>query len=176
MATDCGKLFEKELEKAFRRLRQYHLVGWHRLTDTSAARGVTVGQQPSDYLLALPEGSRSPLGGQRLFFVEAKASEKYSSLTKSMMEPSQRGAIKFYRELLHLPYLVLFYSSVTGDLQVWDGAEVTKDTRIDKLSPLTTLRGVGTGMAINHSSIADHLLSFFAVPAKTEIINLMGEV
>lgn len=37
MSTDIGKIFEKEIQKVFRALRESHLLGWHRLADRGAA-------------------------------------------------------------------------------------------------------------------------------------------
>ena len=168
MAADIGKAFEKELQVVLRSLKESHLLGWHRLTDTGAA-GAIVQAQPSDYLLALPYGSRGLLG-QRLFFMEAKASEVKDSLTKQAMQPAQRGAIQFYRELLRLPYLVFFYAAERGVLQVWDGAAVVQEERVSRDYLLAELEGAGYGMKLNKDRVASYLVEFFALPSKAETL------
>ena len=165
MATDIGKIFEKEIQKVFRALRESHLLGWHRLADTGAAGGSIVAAQPSDYLLALPAGARSPLAGQRLFFCEVKASEKNSTLTKQAMQPAQRGAISFYRELLKLPYLVLFYDAERGVIQVWDGAAVVQEERISKSYLLASIENAGHGIKLNADVVSRGLADYFALPS-----------
>lgn len=165
MATDIGKIFEKEIQKVFRALRESHLLGWHRLADTGAAGGSIVAAQPSDYLLALPPGSKSPLGGQRLFFCEVKASEKKPALTKQAMQPAQRGAVSFYRELLGLPYLVLFYDAERGVLQVWDGSAVVQDEKINSRHLLAALECAGCGIRLNQERVGAFLVNFFEMPA-----------
>lgn len=168
MAADIGKIFERELQAVLRSLKESHLLGWHRLTDTGAA-GSIVQAQPSDYLIALPFGSRG-LFGQRLIFMEAKASLKKRSLTKQAMQPAQRGAIQFYRELLRLPYLVFFYAAERGALQIWDGAAVVQEEKINQEYLLTELEDAGFGMKLNKDKVANHLAEFFELPCKTETL------
>ena len=167
MAVDCGKLFEKELEACFRSLKETHLLGWHRLPDTGAAGGSVIQAQPSDYLLALPPGSRSPLDGQRLLFVEAKASEKKPALSRAAMQPAQRGAVCFYRNLLNLPYLVLFYDAADGALQVWDGAAIPGAGRLDQKYCLARLERAGFGTKLNHQAVCDFFAGWFQIPHKS---------
>lgn len=170
MATDIGKLVEKELETVFRALKESHLLGWHRLPDTHSAGGQLIGEQPSDYLVALPPGSHSPLNDQRLLFVELKASEKYTSFNKSMMQPAQRGAVNLYRLVLQLPYLILFYSAKSGTLQVWDGEVAVSETRIDKLSPIIAFENVGEGARLNEQAFSKALSDLFQLPPKSKTL------
>lgn len=169
MATDIGKLFEKEMQGVFNALKESHLLGWHRLADSGTAGGFVQGQ-PSDYLVALPPGSRSPLDGQRLMFVEVKASEKNAALTRKAMQPSQRGAICYYRELLKLPYLVIFYDATAGCLQVWDGAAVPGEGRIDPRYCLARFDSAGYGAKLNKSAVAAFLVDWFQIPHKSGIL------
>lgn len=174
MAQDIGKIFEKELEKVFRSLKESHLLGWHRLADTSAAGGSIINAQPSDYLLALPPGSRSPVDGQRLLFVEAKASEKHRSLTKGAMQPSQRGAVSLYRVMLQLPYLVLFWDAANGSLQVWDGAAAVDEARISDRYQLAEFNGVGAGIRLNTERVAEVLAGWFDLPGKAKTLEIFN--
>lgn len=170
MATDIGKLIEKELEKVFRSLKESHLLGWHRFPDTTSAGGHIIGEQPSDYLLALPPGSACIQGGQRLLFVELKSSEKSTTLTKSALQPAQRGAIQFYRNLLQLPYIVLFYSAKTGTLQVWDGSLVVSEERINTLSPYRVFERVGSGAKLDQRAVTSALVDLFELPPKSKTL------
>lgn len=167
MSTDIGKLFEKEMQGVFNALKESHLVGWHRLADTGAAGGSIIQGQPSDYLLALPPGSRSPLDGQRLMFVEVKASEKEAFLTRKAMKPAQRGAICYYRQLLKLPYLVIFYDAQRGNLQVWDGAAIPGTGKLDKLHCLAQFEAVGYGAKLTQAHVAEALADWFQIPQKS---------
>ena len=169
MAVDIGKIFEKELEKVFRSLKESHLMGWHRLPDTSSAGGHIIGEQPSDYLLALPPGSCS-LNDQRLLFMEAKASEKHTGLTKAAMQPAQRGAVSFYRNMLQLPYLVFFYAADAGVIQIWDGSVVVAEERISKYTPLCVIEGAGSGIKLNLDVVQRELIDFFELPAKSKTL------
>jgi len=170
LATDIGKIFEKELEKVFRSLKETHLLGWHRLADTGSAGGAIISAQPSDYLLALPPGSVSPRDNQRLFFVEVKASEKNRLLSKAAMQPAQRGAISFYREMLQLPYLVLFYDVENGEVQVWDGAAVVQEARIDPIFILARFKSVGYAHKLNQDAMRAALIGYFDLPQAAETI------
>jgi hypothetical protein len=168
VATDIGKLFEKEFVKALRSLRDSHLLGWHRLTDTGAA-GNVVAEQPSDYLLAVPPGAALPGSDQRMAFCEAKASEVNAKLTKAAMKPAQRGAIAHFRMLLTIPYLVVFYDATGGKLQIWDGAAVMKD-RLDKAGLLAQYQDIGLGMHLNQVALRQALIDFFKLPDKQQIL------
>lgn len=170
MAVDIGKLFEKEMQGVFDTLKDSSLIGWHRLADTGSAGGSFIQAQPSDYLLALPPGSRSPLNEQRLLFVEVKASETNDFLTRKAMKPSQRGAICYYRQVLKLPYLVIFYAAHLGQIQVWDGAAVPGTGKLDKLHLLATLGGAGHGKTLNRPKVAEFLSEWFHLPEKSGIL------
>ncbi len=167
MATDIGKLFEKGIQGVFNALKESHLVGWHRLADTGSAGGSFIQGQPSDYLLALPPGSRSPLDGQRLMFVEVKASEKEQFLTRKAMKPAQRGAICYYRQLLKLPYLVVFYDAHRGSLQVWDGLAIPGTGKLDRSHCLVQFDEVGHGPKLNESKVSSLLVEWFQIPHKS---------
>jgi hypothetical protein len=167
MAVDIGKIFEKELEKVFRSLEESHVLGWHRFPDTGSAGGNIIAEQPSDYLLALPAGSLSPHAGQRFVLAEAKASEKKSSLSKASMRPSQRRAISVYRLLLQLPYLVIFWDATEGVMQVWDGAGVVDEARINPRFILFQADDVGSGLKLRTAVVAAHFVDWLKLPPKS---------
>jgi hypothetical protein len=169
VSTDIGKIFEKELEKVFRSLEKSHLLGWHRFVDTGTAGGI-VAAQPSDYLVALPFGSLSPLCEQRMMFVEGKASEKKSSLTRAAMQPSQRRAISMYRMMMQIPYLVFFWDAELGVVQVWDGEAVIGEGRVDPAYKLAEFHGIGAGLRLNTEKLAAALAEWFELPDKTGTI------
>ena len=172
MATDIGKIFEGELQKVFARLRESHLLGWHKLSDTSAARGVVVGAQPSDYILTMPPTSVPMLGApelssQRMLFLEAKASESKPALTRAAMKPAQRGAIMFHRQLLKIPYLVIFYAAGSGELQVWDGLAMDGTGTLDKKFLLARCERAGSGVKLNLDRVSDFFVQQFNLPEKS---------
>lgn len=164
MATDIGKVFEKQLEAVFKQLKASHLLGWHRLTDSASAGGAFVGDQPSDYLIGLPPGSRP---GQRLFHLEAKASESHSKLQKAMIRPAQRGAINFYGKLLQMPYTILFWDVKGSRLELWSGVEALSSSRSKAYEQ--SWGKISTGRKLNQELVAYHLADFFQLPttAKT---------
>ncbi len=98
-SQDIGKDFEKMLEGIFSTLTQTHSFKMHKFVDSHAA-GNTVAAQPADYLLASHKG---------LFYCEAKASTKNKNFQRSMLQPSQRGAILHYGVGLGVPYFILFH-------------------------------------------------------------------
>lgn len=164
MAKDIGKLFEKELEACFRILKEQFLLGWHRLPDTGAAGGNIIQAQPSDYLLMLPPGSRVFGDGQRVVFLEAKASEKKGSLTRAAMQPSQRSAVALYSGVLRLPYLIFFYDAQDGALEVWEGVSVLGAGRMDPEHRLARFSNVGTGAKLNRDLLSTLLSCWLALP------------
>lgn len=175
MATDFGKVFESELEKVLKALKESHLLGWHRFPDTHSAGGSILQPQPSDYLLGLPHGSRLPLcnaqADQRTVFFEAKASEKHRTLQKSAVRAEQRGFIHFYCGMLQLPYLICHYSTVTGTMQLWDGRGIMQD-RLKQEAHLLTEFSAGAGRKLHTQQVADALSHFFALPDKCKTVKL----
>lgn len=166
MAVDIGKVFEKELEKVFRSLEKSNLLGWHRFVDTGTAGGM-VAAQPSDYLMMLPADSQSPLSGQRMLFVEAKASEKKPALTRAAMQPSQRRAISLYRMMMQIPYLVFFWDAEQGVMQIWDGEAVIGEGRVDPAYKLAEFHDIGAGLRLNTERLAACLAEWFSLPEKS---------
>lgn len=163
MATDIGGIFEDQLESAFTLLKASHYLGWHRFPDTASAGGNIMQSQPSDYLVAAPRGCK-PLQS-RLFFVEAKASEKHTKLQKASIRPSQRGAISFYSALLHLPYFLLFWDVQGRRVEVWEGVEALKSSR--KKEPLTVIEGVSVHTKIDPEKLAKGICQWLGLPKKT---------
>ena len=174
MAADIGKVFEREIVKVFKMLKEQHLVGWHRLSDSGAA-GSMVEAQPSDYILALPRGSSNLLDEQRLMFVEVKASEKNHTLGKAMVRPSQRGAIATYRYLLEIPYLILFWDTQLGVLQLWDGIAVHGEKNINKRDMLAEWSDVGSINRLITQRVVDHLVEHFRIPKMTYTLQLIRQ-
>jgi hypothetical protein len=178
MAVDVGKVFEAELETVFRSLRESHLMAWHRFPDTHSAGGSILQSQPSDYLLGLPPGASVPSkkrgGDQRLLPFEAKASEKHPSLQKSAIRSEQRGFIHFYAGMLRLPYLVCHYSTLTGNIQVWDGLAIT-ESRLNKDKHLLTEFSAGSGRKLNIDKCALALVEFFSLPDKLKTVKLYNQ-
>ena len=151
MSTDIGKIFEKQLEKAFNRLKGTHLLGWHKFADSASAGGAFVQEQPADYLLAPPPKGEEPA---KMLFLEAKASEKHRRLQKAMLRPAQRGAIHFYGELLGQTYLVLFWDVEGRRLELWDGIEALSDRRGKQPGQVWESISVGTKLDIEKVSEA----------------------
>lgn len=162
MAADIGAVFEGELVKVFSLLKETHLLAWHRFADTKSA-GSVIAEQPSDYLLGLPPGSAGPLDGQRLFYLEAKASEKYHTLQKAAVKSAQRGAIARNRHLNQLAYLIFFWDTQLGVIQVWDGEAVMSD-RLDKQYLLTTWENCGTVTRLATKVVVQHMIEHFQIP------------
>lgn len=179
MATSVGKAFEEELENVFRSLKDSHLLGWHRFPDTHSAGGQVIQPQPSDYLLGLPHGSNLPLGnalsGQRLVFLEAKASEKHENLQKSAISAEQRGFIHMYSGMLQLPYLVCHYSAKNGSMQLWDGRAVMQD-RLSQADHLLFEFSAGSGRKLHKPKVAEELSGFFSLPDKRKTVKLYKQL
>ncbi len=167
--SSIGGVFETEIQKVFTHLKATHCLGWHRLSDTAAA-GSVVAAQPSDYLVGLPPGSKSPLQGQRLMFVEVKASEVETKLGKAMLRPAQRGAIHYFRLLLDIPYLVIFWSASTGKIQLWDGLAIHGEGRMNKNHMLVEWDACGTVNKLRHVAVAQYLADYFQLPPAADTL------
>ena len=174
MAADIGKVFEKEMVEVFKLLKAQYLVGWHRLTDSGAA-GSIVSAQPSDYIMALPPGSSNLLEGQRMMFLEVKASEEYHTLGKSMVRASQRGAINSYRYLLNIPYLILFWDAQLGVMQLWDGIAIHGEKNIHKRHMLVQWEGVGSINKLIKQRVVDLLVDYFRIPKMAVTLQLIRQ-
>lgn len=118
---DIGKKFEKALESAFEDLKKSHGFNYHKFVDTHAA-GNVVASQPSDYLVTLPTG---------LAYLEAKASTKVPRFRQSMLRPAQRRTIMYDSQILGVPYYILFYNEDTDTIDLIDGAEALRSSRIN---------------------------------------------
>lgn len=164
MAADIGKVFENEMKKVFDVLKESHLVAVQRFSDTGAA-GSVVAEQPSDYLVGLPEGCINLHKGHRLMFLEVKASEKHATLQKAAVKPSQRGAVARFRYLLNIPYLILFWDTQRGVLQLWDGIAIMDD-RLSKVHMLAEWSDCGTINRLRRDFVAQRIIEYFQIPAK----------
>lgn len=179
MSTDVGKVFEAELENVFRLLDDSHLLAWHRFPDTHSAGGNGIQPQPSDYLLGLPPGASIPsktrgVNVNRSIFFEAKASEKHRSLQKKAIRSEQRGFIHRYSGLLHLPYLVCHYSTLTGNIQIWDGLAIT-ESRLNQDKHLLAEFSAGTGRKLNKERCALAFVEIFSLPDKLKTVKLYNQ-
>lgn len=116
-ANDVGSLFEASLERVFSSLSNSHLFFWHKLADTGSTAGAraALGKQPSDYLIGFAGHAA---------LCEAKSSTKHDTMSKELMQGSQRNAINRWAFANDLPYYVIFWSINTKTLQVWDGRAV----------------------------------------------------
>lgn len=165
MAADVGDVWEDALEEAFKLLNNECLMQWHAFPDTKRSGGGAISNQPSDYLVGLPIGSDSE---QRMMFVEAKASEKHNKLQKAAIRPGQRGFIHRWRMMLQLPYYIFFYSTVSGELQIWDGAGAAGN-RLKAEHKLAAWK-VGAGREVDARLAADHIKRFFDLPDKSKAV------
>ena len=120
-SQQIGKDFERMVEGVFDSLQRSHGFRYHKFVDSHAA-GNLVASQPSDYLVAL---------GSQMAFVEAKASAVEAKLQKAMIRPAQRGAAIMYGQMLRVPYYILFYSEVTQQATLYNGAEAMRGDRLN---------------------------------------------
>lgn len=120
-SQDIGKDFEKTLEGVFSYLQKSYGFRYHKFVDSHAA-GNIVASQPSDYLVA---------AGSKMLFIEAKATATNKNFTRGVLRPAQRGAIMMYGQVLKVPYLILFYSEVTGLVSFIDGAKAMVGERVE---------------------------------------------
>lgn len=170
MAASIGKVFEKEWAKAVRLLCETRAIGMARFPD-SAAAGSLISAQPSDYLMGLPPGCKNLLDGQRLMFLEVKASEKEHKLAKAMVRPSQRGAIAKFRYLLNIPYFILFWDAQEGVIQLWDAIAVHGEGRMDNSMLLAQWEGCGRHTRLNTQVVADHFAGYFHIPLTKDTLS-----
>lgn len=164
MATDIGGIFEKEMQKVLKHLRETHFLGWHRFADTAAAGGSIIQEQPSDYLITLPPGSNLT---QRQVYLEVKASEKHRGLVRSFIRPSQRGAIHFMSGLLEVPYLIMFWDTQGHRIEVWHGLTALEGASIAKQRPFAVIDHAGSHLSLNITNVAARLVDIFNLPDKS---------
>lgn len=170
MSADIGDIFEDQLQVVMDRLKAEYLMQWHAFPDHKRSNGGATGTQPSDYLVGMPEGCNQ---GQRMMFWEAKASDKYKTLQKSLVKPSQRGYIHRWNGLCNLPYLIVFYSAPAGALELWNGQAITAGkSGIDKSQRLVRFDGVGSGRLLDADMTARKLASFFNLPPMQQTVKM----
>lgn len=163
MAASIGKVFEREMGKVVRLLTETRAVGLVRFPDSGDA-GSLISAQPSDYLLGLPPGCVNLHDGQRVMFLEVKASEKEHKLGKAMMRPAQRGAIAKFRYLLNIPYFILFWDAQEGVLQLWDGIVIHNERNIHPSMMLAEWKGCGSYTRLNTQAVANYIGDYFQIP------------
>lgn len=172
MATDIGKIFENQLQGALNKLKARHWIYWHRFPDTTSAGGSIIQNQPSDYLLGIPEGASIMAGTQqRTALFEAKASEKYATLPKAAVKPGQRGHIHRWAGLCNLPYQIIFWSQPAGVVEIWDGMGVVNaKSRLDKRFRLLVSEPLSKGPDIDDEKLCEVLAEFYSLPQGSEVV------
>ena len=120
-SQQIGNSFENYLEGVFKQLQKEYGFRYHRFVDSKDAGGI-VASQPADYLFA----SDLEIG-----FIEAKASTTAKRLQLSMLRPAQKGAIRYYGQLLGRTYLILFLNEAEDLVSVYDGREVMRGSKIN---------------------------------------------
>lgn len=153
---DIGKRFEQEFRKVLLQLQETHGVAFHRLPDSMAA-GSIIAEQPSDYVMAVPNGTEA----QRFWFIEVKTSEKFSKLQKSMVRPAQRGAICRFRMKLGIPYFILFWDWNGGRIELWDGLNVVQEANLSVKDRLAEWPNCGAMGKLNVETVAGHIIDHF---------------
>lgn len=116
-----GSSFENYLEGVFKQLQKEYGFRYHRFVDSKDAGGI-VASQPADYLFA----SDLEVG-----FIEAKASTTAKRLQLSMLRPAQKGAMRYYGQLLGRTYLIIFFNEAEDIISVYDGREVMRGSKIN---------------------------------------------
>lgn len=170
MAASIGKVFEREMAKVVRLLIETRAVGLVRFPDSGDA-GSLIAAQPSDYLLGLPPGCVNLHDGQRMMFLEAKASEEHHKLGKAMVRPAQRGAIAKFRYLLNIPYYIVFWDAQDGVIQLWDGLAIHGERNIRKEFMLAEWKGCGSYTRLNTKAVADHIADYFQIPITKDTLS-----
>lgn len=155
---DIGKCFEQEFRKVLLQLQASYGVAFHRLADSMAA-GSIIAEQPSDYLMAVPNGTQE----QRFWFIEVKASQKHSKLQKSMVRPAQRGAICRFRRKLGIPYFILFWDWNGGRIELWDGLSVVQEANLSVKDRLAEWPNCGSMGKLNVDVVARLIANHFNI-------------
>lgn len=148
-----GKDFEKTLGDVFSALQKSYGFRAHVFVDSHAAGNMVAGQ-PADYLVAR-------VG--ELFFLEAKASMKNARMTRSALQPSQRGAILSYGQMLGIPYVILFHNEQDGTVHIIDGAEFMRGQRTDYKSSLLA--------EVPLDTLPDALVEMWSLQPLVEVLN-----
>lgn len=112
-----GAEFEKYVEAVLRQLARTYAVKHHRFVDSKAA-GNFVSAQPADLIVFTHPGKAT--------FVELKASNKHSTLQRSMLSPSQRGTVLHEGGVLGVPYLILLLDVKNDLVKGYNGLEAMK--------------------------------------------------
>lgn len=117
MSKTLWKWFEGEVGAKLKEIGTRHPVRALRLQDTAAARVQYLPAQAGDYIVACPRGG---------VLLEVKSSTVHGSLTSglsSLMEKRQAAEHRLWHRAGQ-PSLVVFYSSTSEEVEVWDGAYV----------------------------------------------------
>jgi len=113
---DIGKYFEKKVQDILKELQAEYPCTFYRFPDATAARN-SMTAQPGDHML---------LFNGRALLIEEKASEVHESLVSCAA-----NMIKKKQAAMHLKWarsgnesIYLFYSRITGNVELWDGEYV----------------------------------------------------
>ena len=104
-----GKVFEKHVHEAFRKLHLTYPILWERVIDTHDA-GNIISARDCDFKL-VRDG--------RVMHIECKASTRYEHLHKSLVKPPQWGKFRLAARA-GVKVKVWFHSVKTGWVEVWD--------------------------------------------------------
>jgi len=110
---DRWEKLEEEIWRELQLVQSQYPAYAHRFYDTKSASNL-LPTQPADFMLLLRRG---------VIFIEAKFSKVHSSLSScfsNSVKDHQLASAELVNRAGGL-YLILFYSSVTGLCQVWDG-------------------------------------------------------
>jgi hypothetical protein len=108
---------EDEVESVLKALQRLHPVAYLRLYDSKSA-GNLIPAQPSDFI-----ASHKGTSGTKLLFIEAKFSEVHESLYSCFSNNVGAGQLASARIWTRAGayYIFLFYSNVSGLVEVWEG-------------------------------------------------------
>lgn len=116
-----GAWFEAHVYECLSFLKEHKKVDWFRLYDTKSA-GAYLPAQPADAIVA---------GRDDVYLLELKCSNKYKSLRGGLSSLfGMRQAVSHFtwNRAGHRSH-ILFLSTVTGELQLWDGGHVAQCRR-----------------------------------------------
>lgn len=115
--NNIGKYFEKKVQASLKTLQETSPVFYYRFPDATSARNAFTAQ-PADHMIAY---------NGTVLLIEEKASDVHESLISGAS-----SLIKKKQAAMHTKWLrsgnksiYLFYSTLTGVVDVWDGAYVS---------------------------------------------------
>lgn len=116
--SNIGKYFEKKTQEALKSLQEKRPLYYYRFPDATSARNAFTAQ-PADHMIAY---------NGTVLLLEEKASDVHECL-----KSGASSLIKKKQAAMHTKWLrsgnksiYLFYSSITGMVDIWDGEYVSK--------------------------------------------------